>query len=308
MVAFRSRVPDGKCGQPFVRLLSLNPMNPTYKRVCHFHIRKTAGTSLNAAFWALGGPSVGEIISSARKAETGGVIEGNGLKFVRGDPGLIRDGDYFFAATHSPAFDVEVPPDTFTITILRDPVARVVSYYNYLLWARTDPNAGDHEPYVESVIEESRFIDGGLKYSLAQLTPRRLRTESEIQTLGARQFLRRLIPVRGNEFERFLAGVPPRRLLNQLYTFSRRMDPQEAANRILECSAVCFTETFLDDLERLAATLELDLELKHERRFGDKVELEQRQLDLLHERLTPEYEMIERVRQCLEPETTLDNR
>jgi hypothetical protein len=59
---------------------------------------------------------------------------------------------------------------------------------------------------------------------------------------------------------------------------------------------VCFTETFSEDLERLGARLGLDLHQKREKSFVEKIELSQRELQLLRARLEPEYEMIDRVR------------
>jgi hypothetical protein len=221
-----------------------------YMRIYHYHMRKTAGTSLNAAFWALGGLDLGKI-SDRRE------IVGNGLKFVRHDPRLIAAGDYFFANSHYPAYRLHIPEETFTITILRDPVARVVSYYRYLLWARAHHFASHEDPAIASL-------------------------RNEVGTLGG-------------SFSEFLARVPASRLLQQIYMFSERFDPSEAAEGILRCSAVCFTETFGEDLRRLAETLKLNLKEKQERRFGEKVSLSEEEIELLRQRLAPEYAMIERV-------------
>jgi hypothetical protein len=234
-----------------------------YKRVYHFHVRKTAGTSLNAAFWALGGFDLQAVSNSQ-------LLEGNGLKFVRGNQGLIEEGDYFFANSHQPAYELRLPPDTYTITILRDPAARVISYFRYLLWARGHREAREEEPFIDSVVAESSFLD-------RRFPPRR----------------------REVTFRDFLERVPSRHLLNQLHMFSARMDPSEAAEAALACSATCFTETYPEDLRRVAAELRLDLEEKRERGFGEKVEPSDREREMLRERLAPEYAMIERVREGL---------
>lgn len=234
-----------------------------YKRVYHFHVRKTAGTSLNSAFWALGGLDLRAMANSQ-------AVEGNGLKFVRGNQQLIEEGDYFFANSHQPAYELRLPPGTYTITILRDPAARVISYYRYLLWARSHRKAREAEPFIDDVIAESSFLDRRLS-------------------------LRR----REVAFRDFLERAPAQRLMTQLHMFSERMDPSEAAENALACSATCFTETYAEDLKRVAAELQLDLREMRERSFGEKVELSEGERALLRERLAPEHAMIERVREGL---------
>jgi hypothetical protein len=245
-------------------------VNPAYERVYHYHVRKTAGTSLNAAFWALAGLDL-------RAMSDRQVAEGNGLKVVRGNPRLIEEGDYFFANSHQPAYSLRLPPSTFTVTILRDPGSRAISYYSYLLWARSGEATKDREPFLDEVLAESAFLDGGRRKLLARLSPRR----------------------REATFRDFLDRVPPSHLLTQLHMFSERLDPGEAAENALACSAVCFTEAFPEGLKALARELQLDLEEKRERRFGEKAVLTEAELGLLHERLAPEYAMIERVREGL---------
>lgn len=226
-------------------------------------MRKTAGTSLNSAFWALGGLDLRAVANSQ-------AIEGNGLRFVRGNRQLIEQGDYFFANSHRPADELRLPPDTYTITILRDPAARVISYFRYLLWARSNPTAKEMEPFIDDVVAESSFLDRRLS-------------------------LRR----RAVSFRDFLERVPAERLLTQLRMFSARFDPSEAAERALACSATCFTETYPEDLRRVAAELRLDLGEKRERSFGERVEPSEEERERLHELLAPEYAMIERVREGL---------
>jgi hypothetical protein len=233
----------------------------SYDRIYHFHVRKTAGTSLNSAFWALGGFDLQAVSDRP-------VFEGRGHKFVRADRTLIEAGDYFFANSHQPAYELRLPPGTYTITILRDPAARVISYYRYLLWARANRGARTEEPFIDDVVAESAFLG-------RQLSLRRRRAT----------------------FRNFLERVPVERLLTQLHMFSPRLDPAEAAENALACSATCFTETYAEDLKRVAVDLQLDLDEKRERGFGERVELSDEEQDLLRERLAPEYAMIERVRE-----------
>lgn len=229
-------------------------MSPEYDRVFHFHVRKTAGTSLNAAFWALGGLDLKQVADSRE-------ISGNGLTFVRFDRRLIAKGKYFFANSHQPAHRIRLPRRTFTVTILRDPAARVLSYYRYLRWARANPTARDLDPAVESLGPETETL--------------------------------------GSDFRDFLARIPQDRLLAQVSMFSKRMDPHEAADNALACNAVCFTETYAEDLAWLATELELELEQRRERSLGERVSITPEERDLLRERLAPEQTMIERVREGL---------
>ena len=61
------------------------------------------------------------------------------MRYVEGNPTLIQEGRYFFAASHFPSY-VARPPQhrTFEFTVLRDPVKRVVSLYRYLRSAESD--------------------------------------------------------------------------------------------------------------------------------------------------------------------------
>ena len=62
---------------------------------------------------------------------------------------------------------------------------------------------------------------------------------------------------------------------------------------------VCFTESFSEDLKRLGMRLGVDLKEKRERSFKHADNLHSNELDLLRERLQPEYEMMCLVREGL---------
>ena len=64
-----------------------------------------------------------------------------------------------------------------------------------------------------------------------------------------------------------------------------------------DANAVCFTETFASGLDRLAETLQLDLQEKHERKRNRVPEPPEDAADRLRERLEPESRMIEQVQQ-----------
>jgi Sulfotransferase family len=101
------------------------------RRIYLFHVRKTAGTSLVRSFLALGGedPSAVERrISSSLLSRTR-----SGQYVVTCGLGTLQQGAYFFGWSHMAGHRLRLPSRTFTIALLRDPVARVLSYYRYLV-------------------------------------------------------------------------------------------------------------------------------------------------------------------------------
>ena len=102
------------------------------RRVYCYHVRKTAGTSLFLSFLALGGEdpmTVWRRITSSRLQRT----MSGGHAFASNDRRVLAEGSYLFGRSHRPYADQPLPPGTFTVTILRDPLARVHSYYDYLV-------------------------------------------------------------------------------------------------------------------------------------------------------------------------------
>ena len=223
-----------------------------FDRVYLFHVRKTAGTSLVRSFLMLGGedPAVVErrIAASVLSRTTSGWVT-----FATGI-GALRQGDYDFDWSHAPAHRLHLPARTFTIGLLRDPAARVLSYYHY-------PCAGDRHDEVGWTV---------------QLRERALQ---------------------GADFADFLRNLPPGLLLNQLFMYSATHDVKEAVDRLLACQALIRIEHLTPDLSRLATRLGVDLAARSERITPEvKFVPTAGELDELHERLTPEYRMVELLR------------
>ncbi len=223
------------------------------ERIYFYHVRKTAGTSLVRSFLALGGE---EPAAVERR------ISGSLLSRTRSGPyvlacgrGTVQCGDYFFGWSHTAGHHLRLPKRTFTIALLRDPAARVLSYYRYLV-------AGD-------------AARGDMAW----------RVQDDERALA------------GETFADFLENLPDELLLNQLYMFSPRFDVGEAAERILECSAIMMTETYERDLRDLASALGLTLQFRRERVTAlAQAPAGGKQLDALRDRLAAEYELLEQLR------------
>ena len=200
-----------------------------YRRVYHFHIRKTAGTSLNAAFWGLAGL---ELASIGQHRE----VTRDGFTFVRHDARAITDGNYFFANSHHPYQELIIPPETCTITVIRSPQERLLSFYRYLWWVFNDPEARTREVYWQAIRQKSAWFD--------------------------------------SSFDKFLDQIPRSDLMPQLYMFSENYVIDEALDRALQCSAILFTDQFGDGIRQLTHRLGLPLQEKHERRFGQGFQLQ----------------------------------
>jgi hypothetical protein len=101
----------------------------------------------------------------------------------------------------------------------------------------------------------------------------------------------------GESFSDFLKNIPDELLLNQVYMFSPRFSVSEAADRILNCSAIMVTETYERDLRKLASALGLPLEYRRERITTlKKAPVDDQGLDALRDRLGPEYELFDKLR------------
>ena len=130
-------------------------LNDDSERIYLHHIRKTGGTSLYSAFLALGGED--PLVVQRRLRDSWLHITRTGDYVIAAhQPRAVQQPRYFFGWSHHPAWSIRLPSRTFSVTILRDPAARVLSLYRYLV----DPRADMGQPYSAAREERQMAADG----------------------------------------------------------------------------------------------------------------------------------------------------
>lgn len=117
--------------EPNIRRIANYNIADKYKRIYFFHIRKAAGKSVTDSIMATQGRDHYKRNADLYGARNNRIVY-NDKVIVGWHPILIEQGNYYYAFSHIPYHQIKVPSKTFTITSLRDPVKRVLSYYMML--------------------------------------------------------------------------------------------------------------------------------------------------------------------------------
>lgn len=108
-----------------------NGLNSRYKRIYNCHIRKTGGTSLNRMFLGANGGDGRDAYQYLVSAPQNRIIREKVI--VGWNKKLIEEGVYFYAFSHIPFHQLDLPSGTYKLVCFRDPVKRVISHYTMLL-------------------------------------------------------------------------------------------------------------------------------------------------------------------------------
>src|SRR3546814_18952548 len=103
-----------------------------YDRAYFRHIRGVVGTSLNETFFSLISRNPNRVTSNIRRSISK-VTNVHGHRIVGANHRELVEGNYIYGFSHYPAHTLSLPTRTFTISLLRDPVSRIISHYNMTL-------------------------------------------------------------------------------------------------------------------------------------------------------------------------------
>lgn len=143
------------------RLASTYELPDGSRRIYCHHVRKTAGTSLHLSFMALGGEEPLDVYRRMADTRLHRTISGD-YSFAAFHRRVLAEGAYFYGRSHAPVARQPLPARTFTVTVLRDPVERAHSYFDYLV-AGDDPTTPGRPvgPYERQVAQDGfdAFLD-----------------------------------------------------------------------------------------------------------------------------------------------------
>jgi len=219
-----------------------------------YHIRKTGGRSIIHSFLALVANNPENFYERLAR-QPGHRLKKDGKIFVGWDITTLRRGDFFFAFSHEPAHSFTLPRQAYSITCLRDPLARLLSYYNYLMDIK------------QAVKENPKHVHANMP-DLAWAHDNQIK---------------------------FLKNAPRRHLLNQLFMFSKQMQPKEAADSISKIGLVLQTEKMAVGIEELSQLTKIQLQPLH---FGTTTTKRKFSDDFLAEAkciLVPEFDLMRRL-------------
>jgi hypothetical protein len=114
------------------RFYSPDHVPGAYDRIYFAHVRKTGGTSvISSVLTTLAGDNGRKLYEELAKADLGWRVVGERV-IVGFDHRLVNEGLYYLGFSHVPLWALRLRARTCHVTVLRDPVERIVSHYRML--------------------------------------------------------------------------------------------------------------------------------------------------------------------------------
>lgn len=95
----------------------------------------------------------------------------NGFIVQASNISLLEKGNYHYGCTHIPSWKIRIPSDTFTISIFRNPIRRVISHYNDI---KGKVERGEKHSFLR---EESQFLGSSFTDFVDNLPPEKLQSQ-----------------------------------------------------------------------------------------------------------------------------------
>lgn len=99
-----------------------------------------------------------------RAIYNGCIIQGSNIS-------LLEQGNYHYGCTHIPSWKIQEPSDTFSLTIFRDPIKRIISHYKDIM-GRVE--RGEKHHFLK---EESQFLGSSFTDFVDNLPPEKLQSQ-----------------------------------------------------------------------------------------------------------------------------------
>lgn len=237
--------------------INVFPGKGAYGRIYHVHIRKTAGTSVNAAFLGCKGHDQKDTFLRLHESRPHAVNLG-GFVVAGWDNDLIRSSYFHYAFSHIPLPNLAFGNDVFKFTIIRDPFERYMSYFKMLRdylytghWSQTG------KPHADLARESCA----------ANLGP-----------IGC------------------LAAANAPHVLSHLYMFSPNFDLTEGVENASRLNAIYDSKHLTVCVDDMMQRFGVNLALRNHNRSITDVEVNVGEKDAILAALKPEYDFIDRLR------------
>lgn len=161
----------------------------THNRVHFYHIHKCGGRSLIFTMMA---PYIDATVGWSKVCALG--QQTFGKMTFHGDPHVTTTPA--FTWSHMPAHNFTLPKETFTITIFRDPVQRIASFYRMILFDILHPTLSQLERWYKylgkDILDFTLQLPPYVRYEQIAMFSKRINLEEAIENIQTVSYYYRL--------------------------------------------------------------------------------------------------------------------